>query len=113
MLQSGVKKEQLEEWALDCQVSYGEGPTATKGSVFDLLEDTDADRCLTMSQQIAGIGRFATMVKNRAFVFIKPHALNDTVIGLVQDTLFSKGLNIVKEGQIDGSVIDEMQLIDK
>jgi nucleoside diphosphate kinase len=113
LLKAGVRKEQFGDWAKDPQVSIGDGPTGTVGSLFDALEDTDADRCITMSQKLAGIGRFATIVKNRAFVFIKPHALNDTVIGLVQDTLFTKGLNIVKEAQIDGNVIDELKLIDK
>jgi len=113
LLRAGVKKEMIEDWSKDPLVTIGEGPQATIGSLFDAVEDTDADRCATLCQRLAGVGRYASITKNRAFVFVKPHALTDDVVALVQDTLFSKGLNIIKEARIDGKVIDELKLIDK
>jgi len=54
------------------------------------------------------------MVKNAAFVFLKPAcAGNDKMKALVKETFEKKGLTIQKEGQIDAADIDKKQLIDK
>lgn len=53
------------------------------------------------------------MVKNQAFVFIKPHAVNDKVKALVKETLEAKEITIAKEGTIEAEEIDKKQLIDK
>jgi nucleoside diphosphate kinase len=50
---------------------------------------------------------------NSAFVFIKPHANNETTQKLVSSTLQAKGLKIVKEGEFKGEEIDKGMLIDQ
>lgn len=52
------------------------------------------------------------MVKNSAFVFIKPHANTEEARKVVKATLESKKLTVLKEGLITGKEIDEKQLID-
>mmetsp|Transcript_48970 Transcript_48970/g.131053 ORF Transcript_48970/g.131053 Transcript_48970/m.131053 type:complete len:450 (-) Transcript_48970:49-1398(-) len=53
------------------------------------------------------------MVKNSAFVFIKPHAVTDKVKELVKENLEKKGIEIKKEGSIEAAEIDKKMLIDK
>ena len=50
--------------------------------------------------------------KNSAFVFIKPHANTKATQDYVRGVLQSKGLEIVREGDINGTEIDEKKLID-
>jgi len=52
------------------------------------------------------------MVKNCAFVFIKPHAVTDKVKDLVKETFEKQGFEIKKDGEITGKEIDEKMLID-
>merc|ERR1719273_2548452 len=52
-------------------------------------------------------------VKNTAFVFIKPHAVTDAVVDLVESTLKSKGINILESGTIGSEDIDKKMLIDQ
>jgi hypothetical protein len=42
LIAAGVSPETIEAWSVDPAVTHPEG----KGSVFDLLEDLDADACL-------------------------------------------------------------------
>jgi hypothetical protein len=50
---------------------------------------------------------------NRAFVFVKPNAANaPKAIDLVRAQLNSVGIDIVEEGTLAASTIDEKQLID-
>jgi hypothetical protein len=44
LLEGGIPKSTLEEWSVDPRISL---PDGSKGSVFDALEDTDAQDCLT------------------------------------------------------------------
>jgi hypothetical protein len=53
------------------------------------------------------------MVRNCAFVFIKPHAVTDKVKDLVKETLTAKEIEIKKEGSIEAEDIDKKMLIDK
>mmetsp|Transcript_6004 Transcript_6004/g.11431 ORF Transcript_6004/g.11431 Transcript_6004/m.11431 type:complete len:383 (+) Transcript_6004:123-1271(+) len=53
------------------------------------------------------------MVKNQAFVFIKPHAVTDKVKELVKETLEKKEISIKKDGSIEADEIDKRMLIDK
>lgn len=48
MLAAGVPAETIKAWADDPQVSLG----GQRGSLFDLLEDVDADTVLSMSAKI-------------------------------------------------------------
>lgn len=53
------------------------------------------------------------MVKNSAFVFIKPHAVTDKCKELVARTFEQKGIAIKKEGSIEAEEIDKKMLIDQ
>jgi nucleoside diphosphate kinase len=53
------------------------------------------------------------MVLNSAFVFIKPHAVNDNVKKVVSAGLQEHGLSIVTEGTLSAEQIDKGMLIDK
>jgi nucleoside diphosphate kinase len=53
------------------------------------------------------------MSTNQAFVFIKPHANTTKVQEVVKSGLESKGIKILAEGEIKGSVIDSDKLIDQ
>jgi len=53
------------------------------------------------------------MVKNSAFLFIKPHAVTDKVKDLVKETLTGRGINISSEGSIEAETIDKKMLIDR
>jgi nucleoside diphosphate kinase len=53
------------------------------------------------------------MVKNSAFVFIKPHAVTDKTKELVTKTFEEKGISIKKEGSIEAEEIDKKMLIDQ
>eukprot|EP00929_Paragymnodinium_shiwhaense_P067058 TRINITY_DN3373_c0_g1_i1.p1 TRINITY_DN3373_c0_g1~~TRINITY_DN3373_c0_g1_i1.p1 ORF type:complete len:1453 (+),score=496.86 TRINITY_DN3373_c0_g1_i1:143-4501(+) len=50
--------------------------------------------------------------KNRAFIFIKPHANTEAVRKLVKRTLQDSRIAVVEEGEICGKTIDRKQLID-
>ncbi len=52
-------------------------------------------------------------LKNSAFVFIKPHANNAATQKVVAETLASRGITIVKEGEFTGEEIDRDMLIDQ
>jgi hypothetical protein len=53
------------------------------------------------------------MVKNSAFVFIKPHAVTDKVKDLVKETFEKQEITITKEGSLDAEDIDKYKKIDK
>jgi len=53
------------------------------------------------------------MVKNIAFVFLKPTAVTDKMKELVKKTFEEKSIKVVKEGSIAAADIDKKQLIDK
>jgi nucleoside diphosphate kinase len=53
------------------------------------------------------------MVLNTAFVFIKPHAVNDKVKKVVSEGLQAHGLKILSDGTLTAKQIDDGMLIDK
>jgi nucleoside diphosphate kinase len=53
------------------------------------------------------------MVKNSAFVFLKPLAVTEKMKELVKETFEKKSIKVVKEGSIAAADIDKKQLIDK
>jgi len=53
------------------------------------------------------------MVKQSAFVFIKPHANTEAVQKKVKEGLENKGIKILSEGELAGEVIDSKKLIDQ
>jgi len=60
--------------------------------------DTSADSCV---------------LKNSAFVFVKPHANTEATQNMVREKLIAKGVEILSESDIDGKTIDEKKLIDQ
>jgi len=50
---------------------------------------------------------------NSAFVFVKPHAVNDKVNQLVSTRLTEKGFKVTGEGTLTSEVIDSKKLIDQ
>merc|ERR1719343_1477304 len=108
MLDAKVPLGAIKAWSVDPQVLVEEGKM---GSIFDALEDMDADACLAKTVEVAKLNKPAA--KNSAFVFIKPHAVTDKVKELVKAGLEAKGLKILQEGSIKGEVIDKKKLIDQ
>jgi len=53
------------------------------------------------------------MVKNTAFVFVKPHANNDKVATMVRKDFEERKFAILTEGTIDAATIDEKKLVDQ
>jgi nucleoside diphosphate kinase len=51
-------------------------------------------------------------LKNKAFLFIKPHAVTDATKKLVGEQLVAKGFTICSEGSISAEDIDSKKLID-
>ena len=49
-------------------------------------------------------------IKNSAFVFIKPHAVNDKVVAFTREKLVGSGLTVLKEGAISGAEIDQKKV---
>merc|ERR1719399_2211496 len=49
---------------------------------------------------------------NKAFLFIKPHAVTDAVKAMAKEALLEKGFNILSEGEISAEDIDSKKLID-
>merc|ERR1719482_2459095 len=99
----------IKAWSVDPQVIIEEG--GKQGSIFDQLEDLDANACLAKAIELAKLNKPAP--KNSAFVFIKPHAVTDKVKALAKAGLEAHGIKILKEGVIKGEVIDKKKLIDQ
>ena len=51
--------------------------------------------------------------KNRAFVFIKPHAVTDACKKLVTDSFSARGISVLTEGSLSSEEIDKKKLIDQ
>merc|ERR1740121_3569320 len=109
MLGERIPMGALKAWSVDPQIIIEDG--GKKGSVFDALEDIDAEACLAKAAVLSKLNKPA--VKNSAFVFIKPHAVTDKVKELAKAGLEKHGIKIVKEGSIKAEVIDKKKLIDQ
>jgi nucleoside diphosphate kinase len=53
------------------------------------------------------------MVRNSAFVFIKPHAVTEKTKELVKETFEKNKINVKTEGSVDAEQIDKKMLVDK
>merc|ERR1711934_741244 len=51
-------------------------------------------------------------LKNKAFLFIKPHAVTDAVKALAKEALTNMGFGVLSEGEIKAEDIDSKKLID-
>lgn len=76
---------------------------------------TNLDQLRTMFVQRFGEREVSIpgVVKNSAFVFIKPHAATDAVTNLVKNTFEDNGFNIIDSGTLTGGEIDEKMYIDQ
>ena len=108
MIKSGIPKDEIMKWTKDPQVPF-EGKNS---SLFDLLEDLDYDACLSKAQQIAGVSGRRPAGKMQAFVFIKPHAVTGKAQELVKSKFEAAGIQVIKEGSLDGATIEKDKLID-
>lgn len=63
LLHGGVTTDHIKEWALDPRVTYVSHGETVKTSLYDALEDLDADRCLTQCQLIVGDSAASTSKK--------------------------------------------------
>merc|ERR1712151_88315 len=54
LLHGGVTTRHIEQWALDPQVTFVSHRQLVTCSLYDALEDLDADRCVTQCQLILG-----------------------------------------------------------
>merc|ERR1712224_966388 len=52
LLKAGVRPKQIKDWCLDPQVTYGDHKEPTVKSLWDSLEDMDAQDCLDMCKKI-------------------------------------------------------------
>merc|ERR1719265_2344848 len=109
LLDAGVRMKTIKDWSLDPAVSYGDTINPTTKSIWDTIEDMDAQECINKCVEIDA---WRPGPKNSAFVFLKPAAVTDKMKELVKGTLESKGLKVLKEGSIDAADIDKKKLID-
>merc|ERR1712166_496133 len=65
-----------------------------------------------MSESITAATPAAVALKNKAFLFIKPHAVTEATKTLAKDALIAKGFAVLSEGEITAEDIDSKQLID-
>lgn len=113
LLASGVRQDVLSEWLTNPLVEF-EGK---RKDLFDHLEDLDANSCIERALTIAGVDPGAAGTassKNRALVFVKPHARTEygRVEELVRKRLCDVGISVTGEGRIDHKTIDEKRLVD-
>lgn len=54
MLGAGISEATIKAWSVDPQVTYGGAAMPIKASLFDSVEDTDADQCLARCIMING-----------------------------------------------------------
>jgi hypothetical protein len=89
---------------------------AVTATLVTLLQQKKASASATATDNVCtAVDRsaLAASLKNRAFVFVKPHANLPSTQRLVKDRLTEVGLAITAEGDIDGATIDEKKLIDQ
>jgi len=65
-----------------------------------------------LEQRVRDLEVFRAEHLHSAFVFIKPHAVTDSVKKLVAERMSAEGIGIVAEGRIAAEVIDKNRLID-
>jgi len=108
LLEVGIAKETILAWSKDPQVPVD----GKQASLFDSLEDLSVSDCIAKAKAISGATGTTTLTKNMAFVFIKPHAVNDAVVSLLHESLAAAGIAIVAEGVLDNKKIERDLLID-
>ena len=56
LLDAGIAEDTVKAWSVDPQVTYGAPAMRITGSLFDALEDTDADYCAALCEMIGADG---------------------------------------------------------
>jgi len=90
-------------------VATAAGLVAFGGNTQPSLADGNSQ---TLLQKVEALEVALAKRTNSAYVFIKPHAVNDKVVSLVKDTFADTGIAILTEGVLDYKTIDEKLLID-
>jgi len=131
ILAAGITQPTVEYWFANPEVVFEGERTA----LFDVLEDLDARQCLQRMLALAGDQQNLSTVQtdqpvppekrladlevsracktHSAFVFIKPHAVNNRVAALVSDHLTANGISVQSEGLITAEEIDQHGLVDR
>ena len=87
--------------------------------IFDYIEARGAAAVVAaasayfMMSQTEPVATAPANIKNKAFVFVKPHACTEQGVNLVRETLKMKGFNVNREGDISSEEIDKEKLIDQ
>jgi len=68
---------------------------------------------LSLEERVTLLERESAANTNRAFVFVKPHAVKPSVVELVRRRLGEHNIAVVNEGVLDNNVIEEKKLVDK
>lgn len=100
---AGAAALALGLWKKEC------GPVAAEPVDLSALEKRVADLERRLNEPEISAGS----AKHAAFVFIKPHAVNEKVKHLMDLKLKCEGMTIISEGEIKAEVIDKKQLIDQ
>ena len=99
-------------------VGLGAGLVAT-GFMVGTMEERSVNCSMSTAEQVnaleARINALevdAAVKTSSAFVFIKPHAVNDKVVELVKAKFAASGIKVTGEGHLGYKQIDEEKLID-
>ena len=104
---NGATSAMLHVW-LSNPVIELDGQTA---AAFDLLQDVGTMQLIDTLRKCDADNRSRQV--NRAFVFVKPHAVTHQTLSLVSRTFPEHHITIEREGDISSEEIERLQLIDK
>eukprot|EP00239_Pterosperma_sp_CCMP1384_P003346 CAMPEP_0197843710 /NCGR_PEP_ID=MMETSP1438-20131217/627_1 /TAXON_ID=1461541 /ORGANISM="Pterosperma sp., Strain CCMP1384" /LENGTH=311 /DNA_ID=CAMNT_0043454041 /DNA_START=70 /DNA_END=1005 /DNA_ORIENTATION=- len=109
LLKAGIPEDTIMAWTKDPQVELD----GAKVSLFDSLEDINADECVKKACKIAGIAAPDSVdCPNMAYVFVKPHAVTEAVVKLVKEKFEAEGITVSSDGAIDNKTIEKDMLVD-
>jgi len=109
LLAAGIPEATIVAWTKDPQVELKNGGT---GSLFDQVEDQSFSECVATLQSLAGVEGPVSGSTNRAYLFIKPHAVTDGTVKLVTDKLAEAKITILADGEMTGTEISDNMYID-
>jgi len=111
IIDAGVAKEKIKGWTKDPQVDVGDGQLM---SLFEAFEDLSIPQMLKKAQKLGGdpFEETPAFTTNQALIFVKPHAVNESVKALVKGLLRDRSIAILAEGLIDAEKIASAKMID-
>jgi len=101
----------MEAMEQKVQEQAAELKAAKEGHATELARSSKFEEHIKSSEEKSKAVE-AAKATNRAFVFIKPHAVTHAVDNLVRETFAAKGIDVKLSGTLDASTIDEKKLID-